>query len=130
MTQTVDQPTIAPELSVVEQIQLRAAVEPEFRAAVLADPRAVFAEYGVQIPEAVAVRTVESGAEEFVLAIPAAVDVDGELSEDALAGTSGGLSPFAFIPGIMALTAANGGVIVGATAVMGAVTGAIIGATS
>ncbi|MTD16848.1 hypothetical protein GIS00_23215 [Nakamurella sp. YIM 132087] len=85
--------SVAPQVSVVEQVQLRAAVEPEFRSALLADPRTTLRESGIAVPEQISIRIEESGADEFVLTLPPAIAPGGELEEDVLAGASGGLTP-------------------------------------
>ncbi|MTD16847.1 NHLP leader peptide family natural product precursor [Nakamurella sp. YIM 132087] len=88
--------TSIPTTSPMTEVQVRAATDPAFRAALLSDPHATLREAGIEVPDSVAVRIEESTAEEFVLTLPPAIDVsaDVELDEDQLAGTSGGLSPF------------------------------------
>jgi hypothetical protein len=94
----------APQLSPLQEIQLRAAVEPDFRARLLADPRAVLAEAGLEVPTAVEIAVEESTADRLVLALPPAVDADelSELSEDELGATQGGVLGLA-IAGVLGL---------------------------
>lgn len=75
------------------ELQMKAATDPAFRAAVQADPRAALAAEGLELPADVTVRVVESTPEELVVAIPPAVPQDVELSEEGLAGVSGGTGP-------------------------------------
>ncbi|MBM9466145.1 NHLP leader peptide family RiPP precursor [Nakamurella leprariae] len=77
----------------VTDLQVKAATDPEFRAALFADPRAALAAEGIQLPDDLTVRVVESTPQQVVLSIPAPVSEDVELGEDALAGASGGTTP-------------------------------------
>ncbi|MFA7267014.1 MAG: nitrile hydratase subunit alpha, partial [Candidatus Nanopelagicales bacterium] len=52
------------------ELQLKAATDADFRARLLADPAATLAAEGVEVPEGVGVRIVESTAEEILLSIP------------------------------------------------------------
>jgi hypothetical protein len=81
-------------LTPLAEVQARAALEPEFRAALLADPRGTLAAAGIPVPESVAIRIEPAqSAQELIVSIPPAVSEDTELSEDALAGASGGFTP-------------------------------------
>lgn len=75
------------------ELQLRAANDPDFRAALLADPRAVLSEAGAELPEGVAVKIVESTAQELVLCIPPELPEGVEVDEDVLADTAAGITP-------------------------------------
>ncbi|MTD16849.1 hypothetical protein GIS00_23220 [Nakamurella sp. YIM 132087] len=87
--------------SPLEQIQLRAAVEPEFRSALMSDPRTTLRKSGIEVPEQISIRIEESAADEFVLALPPAIDPEAELDEDALAGASGGFTPAFLYVGVV-----------------------------
>ena len=70
-------------------VRMRAAADPTFRTALLADPVAVLAEtFKLTIPETVRVRVLEEAADEVVLVLPAAMAAD--LSEAELAEVAGG----------------------------------------
>ncbi|MBM9466146.1 NHLP leader peptide family RiPP precursor [Nakamurella leprariae] len=86
-------PAATPPVATLEDLNLRAATDPEFRAALLADPRRVLAELGLELPAEVSVRVVESTVTDLRIALPPALPDDVELSEDALADASGGTTP-------------------------------------
>lgn len=75
------------------ELQLRAANDPEFRAALLADPRAVLVEAGAALPDDLGIRIVESTAEELILCIPPELPEGVEIDEDVLADTAAGITP-------------------------------------
>lgn len=82
----------------IDDLALRSATDETFRAALIADPRAALTAEGVDLPEAVTVRVVESTPDHIRIAIPPALNDDVELDEEALAGVAGGttLSVIAF----------------------------------
>ncbi|MBM9466147.1 hypothetical protein [Nakamurella leprariae] len=80
----------------LSDIQIRSATDPAFRAALLDDPRAVFAGLGVEVPDGITITVEESTPTEFVLAIPPVVPDDVPLDDDALAAASGGTTPVTF----------------------------------
>jgi hypothetical protein len=53
------------------QVTARAVQDPAFRARVLADPRAVFADMGLSIPSEVKIEAVEDSAGQYYLVLPA-----------------------------------------------------------
>ena len=75
------------------ELQLKAVTDLEFRAALVADPKAVLTAAGAQVPENVSVRILESTPEEIVLSSPPFVEEEFELDEDALAETAAGSTP-------------------------------------
>ena len=75
------------------ELQLKAATDPEFRARLLADPAGELAKIGVELPDGMAVRVIESTPEEIVMSIPAAVPEGTEVDEDALADAAAGTHP-------------------------------------
>jgi hypothetical protein len=76
-----------PEITALQQVQLRSALDAQFRARLLADPRAVLAEAGVEVPDAVDVEVRESTQDTFVLALPPTTE---ELTAAELDGISAG----------------------------------------
>ena len=70
-------------------IQVKAARDAGFRAALLRNPYATLAAEGVEVPAHVMVTVVEATPDHLVLVLPPPDD-DGELGEDALAGATGG----------------------------------------
>jgi hypothetical protein len=87
-----DEPQVSelqqPDLGPVQRLQLRAAIDSDYRAAVLADPRAALAELGFEVPESISIDVQSSTATTFVLALPPVVD--GELGDEELAEATGG----------------------------------------
>lgn len=79
------------ELTVQEQVIVRAREDELFRRRLLADPRAVLAEeYNVHIPENVEVRVLEDTSGTISLVLPAAEDALEELSDEELETVAGG----------------------------------------
>ena len=76
--------------------QVKAATDAEFRERLLADPKAVLAECGVELPADVAVRVAESTTEELVVTIPPLIPDGAELDEDALTSTAAGSTPVCY----------------------------------
>lgn len=67
--------------------------DPEFRARLLAEPRAAVAEVlGVDLPEGVTITVVEQAPAEAVIVLPAAV-ADGAVADEELAAAVGGWHP-------------------------------------
>jgi hypothetical protein len=79
------------------EVQQRAGTDAEFRARLTSDPHTALAEHGLTIPAQMSVDVIECTPEHLVLSLPPAVDLDAtaddELSEDQLAGATGGFSP-------------------------------------
>lgn len=75
------------------ELQLKAATDPEFRARLVADPATELAAIGIELPEGMAVRVIESTPEEIVLSIPAALPEGTEVDEDSLADAAAGTNP-------------------------------------
>ena len=65
--------------------------DPEFRARLVADPRAAMAEQGMEAPEAVEFRVAENDAETMHIVFPP--DPNAALSDDAIQWVSGGTPP-------------------------------------
>ncbi|MTD13981.1 hypothetical protein GIS00_08495 [Nakamurella sp. YIM 132087] len=84
----------------LDDIRIRAGFDPQFRARLIADPRGTLVAEGVDVPEGLTVSVVEpTRPDEFVLDLPPVLqqDDDAELTEDALSGASGGISPWALV---------------------------------
>lgn len=62
------------------------------RERLLADPRAVLAAAGLDLPEWFAVTARESDAPELIIALPGLIDPNAELTEENLTMVSGGMS--------------------------------------
>lgn len=75
------------------ELQLKAATDHDFRVALLNDPAGTLAAEGMELPEHINVRVLESTPEEIVLAIPPLLPDGTEIDEDALAETAAGLTP-------------------------------------
>ena len=76
------------------KVVARAWSDDAFKAKLLSDPRAVLAEYGVEVPPGVTVEVVENTGERLHLVLPVAPE--GELSEQELERVAGGLNGFAY----------------------------------
>ena len=74
------------------QVIAQAAQDPVYRARLLADPRAVFAELGLSIPPGVKIRAVEETAGQYYLVLPAAAAraAGASLSDAQLETVAGG----------------------------------------
>ena len=59
----------------------------------LADPKAVLAAAGLDLPEWFTVTAREGDAAELTITLPALLDPDGDLSEEQLAAVAGGFCP-------------------------------------
>ena len=71
------------------QLIAKAWSDEEFKARLMANPKAAMAEVGMDAPEGVEIEVVESTQEKAYLVIPP--KPDGELSDDDLDKVSGGL---------------------------------------
>jgi Nitrile hydratase, alpha chain len=78
------------------QVLAQAVQDPAFRARLLADPKAVFAERGLSIPPEVKIQALEETAQQYYLVLPAAAGLragaglsDAELEHVAGGGTTG-----------------------------------------
>ena len=70
-----------------------AVTDADARERFLADPKAVLAAAGLDLPEWFTVTVREGDAAEITITIPALRDPDADLSEEQLAGVSGGALP-------------------------------------
>lgn len=79
----------------LEQILTRAAVDPDFRKALLVDPRkAILDGLGVRIPAGFRVKFIERGKDvDALIVLPDLQRQDGELDEDDLEAVAGGVEP-------------------------------------
>lgn len=78
-------------LSIQEQIAVRATKDEAFRRRFLADPRAILAsEYNVHIPESVQVRVIEDTPDTISILLPALADGMQELTDKELEAAAGG----------------------------------------
>ena len=74
------------------QVLARATQDPAFRARLLADPKAVFAEMGLSIPPQVQVQALEETADHYYLVLPALAErrAGASLSDAELENVAGG----------------------------------------
>jgi hypothetical protein len=74
------------------QVITQAVQDPAFRACLLADPKAVFAEMGLSIPPEVNIQAVQETAEQYYLVLPAVAErrAGADLSDAALEHVAGG----------------------------------------
>jgi hypothetical protein len=72
----------------VAKVVSQAWADPEFRARLLDEPAAVFAEHGLEAPGGAQLRAVANSADVVYLVLPA--QPSEELSDDALEAVSGG----------------------------------------
>jgi hypothetical protein len=68
-----------------------AVTDADARERFLADPRAVLAVAGLDLPEWFAVSAREGDAAEFTITVPALRDPDADLTEEQLAAVTGGM---------------------------------------
>ena len=73
-----------------------AVTDADARERFLADPKAVLAVAGLDLPEWFTVSAREGEAAELTITLPALRDPDADLSEEQLAGISGGMGEFAY----------------------------------
>ena len=69
-----------------------AVTDADARERFLADPKAVLAAAGLDLPEWVTVTAREGDAAELIITVPALLDPDVDLSDEQLAAVSGGCS--------------------------------------
>ncbi len=67
-----------------------AVVDAEERERFLADPRGTLAAAGLQLPDWFRITATEGDAPELSITLPPLVESDGDLSDEQLAGVSGG----------------------------------------
>ena len=67
-----------------------AVTDADARERFLADPKAVLAVAGLDLPEWFTVTAREGDAAELIITVPALLDLDGDLSDDVLEGVAGG----------------------------------------
>ena len=67
-----------------------AVTDADARERFLADPKAVLAAAGLDLPEWFTVSAREGDAAELIITVPALLDPDADLSEEQLAAVSGG----------------------------------------
>jgi hypothetical protein len=87
----------------MDDVQLRAATDPEFRARLYADPRSALADAGIQLHPELRVRVVDQPKDELILPIPPAAQQATELDDDATAGIAAGSPPV--VVGVVAVDA-------------------------
>ena len=61
------------------------------KARFMADPKAVLAEYGIDVPDGINVNVVENSDNTVHITMPQAPDGAGELSDEELANVAGGV---------------------------------------
>ena len=64
------------------------------KARFLSDPKAVLTEYGIDVPDGMAVNVVENSDNTVHITMPQAPSGTGELSDEELAGAAGGMCPY------------------------------------
>ena len=67
-----------------------AVTDADARERFLADPKAVLAAAGLDLPEWFTVTAREGDAAELIITVPGLRDLDGDLSDDVLEGVAGG----------------------------------------
>ena len=72
----------------LQELQLRAATDEDFRSALKSDPRGTLTKEGINVPDGVDVEIVEATDKKLPIVIPPATD--GEISEEALDQVAGG----------------------------------------
>ena len=80
-----------------------AVTDADARQRFLADPKAVLAAAGLDLPEWFTVTAREGDAAELIITVPGLVDPDADLSDEQLAGISGGnivRDPFCLSSGV------------------------------
>lgn len=90
-------PAIDPTTGHARELEARViaqvARDPAFRARVVADPQAAFAEMGLSIPVDVQIQTLEESAEQYYLVLPSVASTSGagaRLSDAQLEAVAGG----------------------------------------
>ena len=77
-----------------------AVTDADARERFLADPKAVLAAAGLDLPEWFTVSAREGDAAELIITLPALLDPDLDLSDDVLEGVAGGAVSRAIIKGV------------------------------
>ena len=67
-----------------------AVTDADARERFLADPKAILATAGLDLPEWFTVTAREGDAAELIITVPGLRDLDGDLSDDVLEGVAGG----------------------------------------
>lgn len=81
------------------RVVAQAMQDPAFRARVVAEPKAVFAEMGLHIPAEVQIQVMQETAEQYYLVLPAMERMDGggtSLSDADLEAVAGGTLPHTY----------------------------------
>lgn len=79
----------------LQELQIKAATDEKFRAALVRDPRGTLATQGVELPDDVEVEII--GASRTTLPIVIPRPSNGEITEEALKDVAGGGLPVVFI---------------------------------
>ena len=74
-----------------------AVTDADARERFLADPKAVLAAAGLDLPEWFTVTAREGYAAELIITVPGLLDLDGDLSDDVLEGVAGGAWQFTIL---------------------------------
>jgi hypothetical protein len=67
-----------------------AVSDPQAREKFLVDPRAVFVTDGLELPDWFRITATEGDAPELTITLPPLIDATGEMSDEQLAGVTGG----------------------------------------
>ena len=70
-----------------------AVTDADARERFLADPKAVLAAAGLDLPESFTVSAREGDAAELTITLPALLDPEADISEEQLAAVTGGVGP-------------------------------------
>jgi hypothetical protein len=70
-----------------------AVTDADARERFLADPKAVLAAAGLDVPESFRVSAREGDATEITITVPALLDPEADISEEQLAAVTGGVGP-------------------------------------
>jgi hypothetical protein len=90
----------------MDDVQIRAAVDPRFRADLVADPKRTLADAGIHLHPEVTVRVIDQPKDELILPIPPAAPGPTEIDDDAAADVAAGTLPF-----VLGAAAGFGGVV-------------------
>lgn len=90
MSQTKGKPLTRAELQ--DEVTRRAIDDPEFRQAVVADPRGTLMKsFDIDLPDAIQLKVVVDSSDTSYLVVPAEPCTEGELEDQALDAVAGGL---------------------------------------